>query len=62
MTAAPIVIHRRSGTDDYVFIFHRSQREDLQKAAGRLAMNPALNFSWLDAAVVLGKARLQELM
>jgi hypothetical protein len=47
------------GTERYVFIYDDESRPSLIDALRDDAANPALSFTWFDAAVLIEKAREQ---
>lgn len=45
------------GPERYVFLFDDSNRAEALRVLGRYASNPALSFTWYDAAVLSQKIR-----
>ena len=45
------------GVERYVFLFAADQRAEVLRVAGRWASDPALSFSWHDAAAVSAEVR-----
>lgn len=45
------------GKEQYVFFFDDSNRTEMLRTLGRYAANPALSFTWYDAAVLSEKIR-----
>lgn len=47
------------GSERYVFLYDDTSMEDVLKVLGRYAEDPALSFTWYDAAVLGQKMRCQ---
>ena len=45
------------GEEKYIFLFNDSNRKNTLRQLGRYASNPALSFTWYDAAVMSQKVR-----
>ena len=45
------------GTERYVFLYDDTSRAETLRTLGRYASNPALSFTWYDAAVLSQKIR-----
>jgi hypothetical protein len=48
------------GQERYVFLFDDESRSETLRTLGRYASNPALSFTWYDAAVLSQKVRHQQ--
>lgn len=44
------------GQERYVFLFADADQHHVPRAAGRMAANPEVSFTWYDAALVCGEA------
>ncbi len=51
------VIALVKGEERYIFLFNDSQKSETLRTLGRYASDPALSFSWYDAAVLSQKVR-----
>jgi len=47
------------GHEKYIWLYRDDQLPDVQRSLGRLACNPDLPFTWLDAAKCAASARKQ---
>jgi hypothetical protein len=45
------------GEEQYVFVFDEARRTELLRMLGRYAADPALSFTWYDAAILSQKIR-----
>lgn len=43
----------------YIFLFDDASRSEVLKTFGRLASDPAVDFTWFDAAVLAAKVRAE---
>lgn len=48
------------GQERYVFLYDDESRSETLRTLGRYASNPALSFTWYDAAVLSQKVRHQQ--
>ena len=51
------VLFLTKGEEKYLFLFSDSDEDKLRKQLGIFAVNPDLNFSWFDAAVLSQKIK-----